>query len=706
LRKKDEFFIAKQHKEKEKNIMELTCDLFIKPKEKKDLEIQNNGNLFIERLKPVFRGQKSRKQLKDSFNILSQKPEKQRIPFTELDINKNEFSFKSSNLPCKKSAENKIEKIEEVNIPSININEEYIVDLINKSNLEGEKFNLHSKKKEKGKKEFIQESIGNLFFAGIKESKEKEKEDIKSNDKTFINLIPKKENDFIINKEMKPLQNVIKVKEYIKIKDKTFINLMDKKECEFIINKEIKPIIKPQNQIKQEESIFIPKKELSQDKLYLIFLEKWKKEKLNIQTIVKFKIENQKPKEIVPLKKEEKPEIQKQNINLIPYKLVSLNLEGNITPEFFEKLIILKTKYMETKNNIQPKSEINIFIPKKERPSEKNLMKEVLASTQFESFNLEGNISKKDFEDLITFKKNYLLKKDQIQPGGNLSLSISPQKSKELIPLYSDITKAQLWIKGKQKKPNIIENKGYFIINSSPRPSKNLIVRGTCFGLLAKPKKPGLVPQDFGIIPQRKENSKQVWNKSSKVQRSQFFYISGNDNKITWNKLIKRQKCVKFNIPPGKIRNDEIIIPEKINNIIYIGNKSFEQEIKNEDYNYNTLEKDKDEKQKRVVKSTISKIIHEPQFEDSQEEFDPFPCCKKREKTKYDKIFQERKTASGLMKENNDINSNIISPSKGRITENIRSKEDDEIKLKDKKERNSDLNLIGNKNKNKKKTCK
>ena len=54
-----------------------------------------------------------------------------------------------------------------------------------------------------------------------------------------------------------------------------------------------------------------------------------------------------------------------------------------------------------------------------------------------------------------------------------------------------------------------------------------------------------------------------------------------------------------------------------------------------------------------------------------------------------------------MMKENSDINSNIISPAKPRITENLRRKENEEIKFKDKKERKSDLNLFENKNKNK-----
>ena len=90
-------------------------------------------------------------------------------------------------------------------------------------------------------------------------------------------------------------------------------------------------------------------------------------------------------------------------------------------------------------------------------------------------------------------------------------------------------------------------------------------------------------------------------------------------------------------------------------------------------------------------------------MEDSQEEFDPFSCCKKRDTTKYDKLFQERKTASALMKENNDINTNIISPDKTRITENIRKVKGIEIKIKEKNERKSDSNLLEYKNRNKRK---
>jgi hypothetical protein len=65
-----------------------------------------------------------------------------------------------------------------------------------------------------------------------------------------------------------------KEKEKMINEDKTFKNLMPKKENDIIINKITKPLIVPKNEIKQEKSLFIPNKEISKDKLYLLFLEK------------------------------------------------------------------------------------------------------------------------------------------------------------------------------------------------------------------------------------------------------------------------------------------------------------------------------------------------------------------------------------------------------------------------------------------------
>ena len=53
------------------------------------------------------------------------------------------------------------------------------------------------------------------------------------------------------------------------------------------------------------------------------------------------------------------------------------------------------------------------------------------------------------------------------------------------------------------------------------------------------------------------------------------------------------------------------------------------------------------------------------------------------------------------MKENTDVNSNIILPGKKLVINIGKNKNEDEIKIKDNKERKSDINLIENKKKNK-----
>ena len=167
---------------------------------------------------------------------------------------------------------------------------------------------------------------------------------------------------------------------------------------------------------------------------------------------------------------------------------------------------------------------------------------------------------------------------------------------------------------------------------------------------------------------------------------------------MTWNNIIKRQKCVKFKILSNKNLNNNYLLSTESFYINIQGNKLYEQEVL---YN-NDLEKNNinnfNKKQKGVVKSTISKIHKEPEFEENQEEYDPFSFCKKRDTTKYDNLFKERKTTSVKMKENNDINSINIFPGKKMKLKKI---DDDGIKIINNKERKSDINLVENKNKNK-----
>ena len=680
----DKFIIMA--KPREKNDVEITCNLFIesiKPKEKKELELQNVDKFFIEKLKPLlFNENKCNKETINSFNLLGELKKEQSttkplLVNNNLSINNTELFIKGSHLllPSKKNAENKIQRTEEVNIISINkINEEDI----NPSDLKENKDNLRGKNKleqikpKKEKDEFVKDRMDSLFFSGTEKIKDKEEKD------------------------------------NIKPKDKAFINLIESKGTEFIINKEENSKIAPQN------IIVSPEKEISQDKIYLLFLDQWKKDKIKQQIIIRFNLEGKKEKE----KEKEK---STKVINLSITKPEHLILEGNITHEYYQELLFYKSKYIKQKGKIQLQPESNNSIQKSDSKSLEN--KNMLTITNPYSLNLEGNISSEYYQELILIKTkylSYLSKKEQIQPQSeviNIFIpkdqninNIFPDKfqKNEIIPVYSDSTKIQLWIKGKQKKPYIIENKGYFIINSIynnvDRSSRNnLIVRGTSFGFMPKAKKPGPVSQDF-VINDKEKNNK-TWNIYNKLQRSQFFNINGIDNKITWKKGLKRQRCVKFDIPPSKALNYELLLSKEQSYFTLYGLKDIKQEISQDDYNYNSLEAEKNEKNnknKGVVKSTIARIYREPELDNSQEEFDPFSCCKKRDTTKYDNLFKERKTVSVKMKDNNNINNNnlIIRPENINNEINI-IKDDYENKFMDNKERKSDINLIENKKKNK-----
>ena len=211
--------------------------------------------------------------------------------------------------------------------------------------------------------------------------------------------------------------------------------------------------------------------------------------------------------------------------------------------------------------------------------------------------------------------------------------------------------------------------------------------------------------QDFEVAQPKS------WNQDIKVQKSQYFNIHGIDNKLTWMQNIKRQKCVKFGIPKEiKNKNDLLFIEKR--ELMILAEKSFEQEIKKNDYNYQSFEKDKedlkDNNKKIVANAKILKINKIPKLDDSEEEFDPFSCCKKREKkekreSKLDKFFQERKTNSEFMKENNDIN-NEPNPFKAKNNDKLRIKKDNDeynnpfIDNSNNKERKTDIIIRNVKN--------
>ena len=707
--------------------IENICNIYIQPLTKKDLEMQNADNFYIEGIKlaPLLNEEKEKKE----------------------DLN----------LPCKKNAENEIHKAEEIFIGPININEQYIIELINKNNLDKDKLKLPCKNKEKEEEiklkpkiEFVKDRMDSLFFSGIikkdnegKEEKEKIKDDKDVKVKEEKKEEPEEKDDNVKDEEDNEKQKlkakgnkeekgdkkekedkeekkdkeespkIIEHQNNIKENPRMFINLTENREKDFSIKQNIKkeekskkPKIESQNIINHETTLFIQNEKLSQDEkpiqkeklpqkeIYLLYLEKWKKEKIP-QKAIQLKFESQKENIIVPNIKEEKLIIPKK-IPLTKVQEESFNLDGNMPSDPFQESIKTQdNKYYKFKSPIQPKSEINIHIPNTINiPPKKEIISLVnLTSTKLDSFNLEGNISPEYYQQLILIQNKYLSNKDSIQPTSEIKLFIpkmpsSPASNPEQIKQerkqeYTPEVKIQVEIKGKQKKPYIIENKGYFIINSYTRPSKNLIVRGSCFGFMAQPKKLGLVSQDFGVQHPPKEKNIN-WNLSNKTQRSQLFFIKGTNNKITWNTSIKRQKCVKFKIPSSKAVNNDILSINKFF-ITITGNNLHDQD---------NLRKQK------VVKSIISKKPKEKELEENQDEFDPFSFCKKRDTTKYDNLFKERKTTSVKMKENND-NSNIIFPPKNLNNKIKGNKDDDGIRIITNKERKSDINLIENKNKNK-----
>ena len=403
IERKEEFNILKKAKEiKPKEII----------KEKEDLKINNFSELFIQKLKPSFKGLEISKELQESFNKVKVEIVKIKPPLT---INNSEIFIKGSNPPPIKIEENKIEKVEnppsnkleenkiiekaekppsnkfeeveiertgELNIAPIDINEDYILNLINKNNLDKDKFNLRGK------------------------NKGKEIEEPKENNK--IVFIKEKMDDLYFSEQPRD-------------KEKPFKKLLKKRESEIIINREIKPEIKPQKKIdyiiKNENSFNIQKQELSQDKIYLLFLEKWKKEELKVENAVKFGLEKVQQKEEEKEKGKEKEKDIKINkiVNLSISKSQELNIKGDRTSEYYKKFLESNVKEIGEKQQFEPKSEINIFIQQEKKPSEEKQIISLpnklinLESSKPESIKLEGNISQKYYEELLLIQKKIFI---------------------------------------------------------------------------------------------------------------------------------------------------------------------------------------------------------------------------------------------------------------------------------------------------------
>ena len=153
---------------------------------------------------------------------------------------------------------------------------------------------------------------------------------------------------------------------------------------------------------------------------------------------------------------------------------------------------------------------------------------------------------------------------------------------------------------------------------------------------MAKPNEPGLETQDIETINLN-------WkNKNQKQKTCELVLDGDNNNRPNWNNNIILQKCFKFTIDKNQ-NNIPVNVPLK-NLKMVKGNrfnliKKKEDEIIQDDYNYINLEKD--DKQRRTVKATITKVYREHSEEDDNQEIDPFSGFSKHSSKKYDKIFNK-----------------------------------------------------------------
>jgi len=305
---------------------------------------------------------------------------------------------------------------------------------------------------------------------------------------------------------------------------------------------------------------------------------------------------------------------------------------------------------------------------------------------QNESFNIENNT------DPYILKNKYKKFQKEIKPNLEKSFIIEGEKHPKSGP--KDISNPQVFkiykkndhftILGNIKKPYIIENKGGINIISTEKKYQNiLIARGSCFGLFAKQNEPG--PKPPGIEDDTSTVVNQNWNNINRAQRTYNFNLYGNNNNnaITWNDFIVPQKGVKFIIDKNKKHINLKAKNEEQFSIIDKNKKDEDDEIVQGDYNYISLEKD--DKQKRTIKATITKVYREVQDDDDNlNDLDPFSNCKKHTGKKYDKIFKERKTTSVRIRDDKEVR-----PS------SIMSKEDEKKKPGTIIVKNSEINSIG-----------
>jgi len=446
-------------------------------------------------------------------------------------------------------------------------------------------------------------------------------------------------NDFAIvdvDKEITP--KLSKPKLEISYKDKIPIYSKDKEPL--LRKKEntifIQGIIEKKGQVK----IIKPKNEI--EKISPIYISSQKKPPLKKQITSELYIknedkENDQQELVLKGKRIKFTTIEEENKD-------KFTILGHIKPKQGTQSIIKDNNIKENKDSfvIKGLDEQNraLKIIKLQKPHEE--------ISQADRFTIKRNVDPEFYEELYIFRNRYKKLKEEIKPNheNNIFIKGEPkseakiiQKSEFMPPKCQE--NAKFTIYGAQKKPYIIENKGCFnIISCDNRTFKNnLLVQGIRFGLFGNKNEPGRMTQDI------EENCllrvRNRWNDKNQAQRTYYHHIPGNNKK--WNDCIQSQRCVNFPVYKKRLSLDLQKIKEI--ELSIINKKQKEDEITQDDYNYTSVEKD--EKQRRTVKATISKVYKEKLDNDEDnKELDPFSGCKKHSGRKFDKIFKERKTAS------------------------------------------------------------
>ena len=620
-KKKEEIILKKESMDKlsiegdikQENEIERTQSLDILRTPKPKNEIKNIDEIFIPP-EPI-KLSKQQILLKDN-NI------------KDLYIKSEKKLTKSIILPC-----NEINSIEPIFIPSKN--KEPLLEEHNDLYIEGNKL-LKGARKIEFKKLIKDNNIIDFYLKGI-ENENKIKDNEISLKKKEPLLKDKIDNLYF---ERSP-----RSKNEIKNVDKLLIPSKPSKKIEPLSKDKISTFYI--EGIKKEDQRILPKNEINS--LKPIFISSKEKEALKTQVVSELYIENKGEKE-----KEIKKESKRVFINNSKENKDQIFIKGKPKEESVPLSIKRNDNLKENIDNItlngldrpenKYKKEIELNILKS---GKENKINEICSKNN--DVFIEGN---EDQLEIIILKRRNRKLKEEIKPNSENRIFIPGiSKSKVESSISKNIIKEpvkQFTIIGKESKPFIIENKGNFKIDSNRKLNNyenNLIVQGSCFGLLAKPNEPGLETQDIETI--FKNNWK---NKNQKQKTCELALDGDNNNRENWNNNIIQQKCFKFTIDksqnygPLNIPFNNLKIVKEIR-LDLLKNK--EDEIMQDDYNYINLERD--DKQRRTVKATITKVYRGPSGDDDNQEIDPFSGLSKHSNNKYDKIFnkiQERKNSS------------------------------------------------------------